>query len=66
MRKTSRPARYDLSQILFERAAEVMGRFKGLGLVDRVPEGLWMEVRNTVQEAVTKTFPKKKKCKNAK
>ena len=43
-----------------------MNRFKGLDLVDRVPEELWMEVCNTVQEAVTKTIPKKKKCKKAK
>ena len=60
MRKTSRPARYDLNQILYERAAEVMDRFKGLGLVDRVPEELWTEVCNIVQEVVTKTIPKKK------
>ena len=43
-----------------------MNRFKGLDLVDRVPEGLWMEVHNIVHEAVTKTIPKKKKCKKAK
>ena len=43
-----------------------MNRFKGLDLVDRMPEELWMEVCNTVQEAVTKTIPKKKKCKKAK
>ena len=45
---------------------EVRNRFKGLDLVDQVPEELWMEVCNTVQEAVTKTMPKKKKCKKAK
>ena len=45
---------------------EVMNRFKGLDLVDRVPEELWTKVCNTVQEAVTKTIPKKKKCKKAK
>ena len=45
---------------------EVMNRFKGLDLVDRVLKGLWMEVCNTVQEVVTKTIPKKKKCKKAK
>ena len=45
---------------------EVMNRFKGLDLVDRVPEELWTEVHNIVQEAVTKTIPKKKKCKKAK
>ena len=44
----------------------VMNRFKGLDLVDRMPEELWMEVLNTVQEAVTKTIPKKRKCKKAK
>jgi len=43
-----------------------MNRFKALDLVDRVPENLWMEVHNTVQELVTKTIPKKKKCKKAK
>ena len=45
---------------------EVKNRFKGLDLIDRVPENLWMEVRDTVQEAVIKTIPKKKKCKKAK
>ena len=45
---------------------EVTNRFKGLDLIDRVPEELWLEVRNTVQEAVIKTIPKKKKCKKAK
>ena len=45
---------------------EVINRFKGLDLVDRVPEELWTEVHNIVQEAVTKTIPKKKKCKKAK
>ena len=45
---------------------EVMNRFKGLDLVDTVPEELWMEVCNIIQEAVTKTIPKKKKCKKAK
>ena len=45
---------------------EVTNRFKGLDLIDRAPEELWMEVRNIVQEAVTKTIPKKKKCKKAK
>jgi len=45
---------------------EVRNRFKGLGLVDRVPEELWAEVRNTVQEAVTQTIPKKKNCNKAK
>ena len=56
--------RYDLNQNPY--TVEVTDRFKGLDLVDRVPEELWMEVCNTVQEAVTKTTPKKKKCKKAK
>ena len=64
--KTTRPFRYDLNQIPYDYTVEVMNRFKGLDLVDRVPEELWMEVCNTVQEAVTKTIPKKKKCKKAK
>ena len=64
--KTTGPLRYDLNQIPYDYTVEVMNRFKGLDLVDRVPEGLWMEVGNIVQEAVTKTTPKKKKCKKAK
>ena len=64
--KTIRPFRHDLSQITYDDTVEVMSRFKGLDLVNRVPEELWMEVCNTVQEAVTKTIPKKKKCKKAK
>ena len=57
---------YDLSQIPYNYIVEVRNRFKGLDLVDRVPEELWMEVRNTVQGVVTKTIPKKKKYKKAK
>ena len=53
-------------QIPYNYTVEVTNRFKGSDLVDRVPEELWMGVRNTVQEAVTKTIPKKKKCKKAK
>ena len=64
--KTTRPFKYDLNQILFGYTVEVINRLKGLDLVDRVPEGLWMEVSNVVQEAVTKTISKKKKCKKAK
>ena len=64
--KTTRPFRYDLNQIPYNYTVEEMNRFKALDLVDRVPENLWMEVHNTVQELVTKTIPKKKKCKNAK
>ena len=63
--KTTRPFRCDLNQIPYDYMVEVTNRFKGLDL-DRVPEELWMEVRNIVQEAVTKTIPKKKKCKKAK
>ena len=64
--QTTRPFRYDLNQIPYDYKVEVANRFKGLDLVDRVPEKLWMEVCNTVQEVVTKTIPKKKKCKKAK
>ena len=65
MGKATRPFRYDLNQILYDYTVEVINRFKGLDLVDRVPEELWMEVCNTVQEAVIKTIPKKQKCKKA-
>ena len=61
--KTTRPFRYDLNQIPYDYTMEVTSRFKGLDLIDRVPEELWMEVRDIVQEAVIKTIPKKKKCK---
>ena len=64
--KTTREFRYDLNQISYDYMEEVTTRFKGLDLIDRVPEELWMEVHNTVQEVVTKTIPKKKKCKKAK
>ena len=64
--KTTRSFRYDLNQIPYDYTVEVTNRFKGLDLIDRVPEELWMEVRNSVQEAVIKTNPKKKKCKKAK
>ena len=64
--KTARPFRYDLSQILYDYTVKVTNRFKGLDQVDRVPEELWMEVCNIIQEAVTKTILKKKKCKEAK
>ena len=63
--KTTRPLRYDLNQIPYDYTVEVTNRFKGLDLIDRVPEELWMEVCDTVQEAVIKTIPKKKKCKKA-
>ena len=64
--KTTWPFKYDLNQIPYEYTVEVMNRFKGLDLVDMVPEELWMEVHNIVQEVVTKTIPKKKKCKKVK
>ena len=64
--KTIRPFRYDLNQIPYDYSVEETNRFKGLDLIDRVPEELWMKVRDTEQEAVIKTIPKKKKCKKAK
>ena len=64
--KTTRPFRYDLNQTPYNYTVEVTNRFKGLDLTDRVSEELWMEVCDTVQEAVVKTNPKKKKCKKAK
>ena len=64
--KTTKPFRYDLNQIPYEYTVEVTNRFKGLDLIDRVPEELWTEVRDTVQEAVIKTIPMEKKCKKAK
>ena len=64
--KTARPIRYDLNQIPYDYTVEVTNRFKGLDLIHRDPEELWMEVHNTVQEAVTKTIHKKKKWKKAK
>ena len=64
--KTTRPFQYDLNQIPYANMVEVTNRFKGLNLIDRVPEELWTEVHNTVQQAVIKNVPKKKKCKKAK
>ena len=64
--KTTRPFRHDLNQISRDYTVEVMNRFKGLDLVDKMPKELYMEVYNIVQEAVTKTIPRKKKCKKAK
>ena len=61
--KTTRPVRYDLNQIPYDYTVEVRNRFKGLDLIDRVPEELWKEVHDTVQETGIKTIPKKKKCK---
>ena len=64
--KTTRPFRYDLNQILCDYTVEVTNRFNELDLIDRVPEELWTEVCDTVQEVVIKTIPKKKKCKKPK
>ena len=64
--KTTRPFRYDLSQIPYDYTVEVRNRFKGLDLIDRVCDELWMEVHNIVREAGIKSIPKKKKCKKAK
>ena len=64
--KTTRPFKYDLNQIPYDYTVVMMNRFKGLDLVDRVPDELQTELRNTLQEAVIKTIPKKKKCKKAK
>ena len=64
--ETNRPFRYDLNQISYGSGREVRNRFKGLNLTDRVPDELWMKVRDFVQETGIKTIPKKKKCKNGK
>ena len=66
MGKTNRPFRYDLNQIPYDYTVEVRNRFKGLDLIDRVPDELWTKVYDTVQETGIKTIPKKKKCKTAK
>ena len=63
---TTGPFRCNLNQIPHDYTVEVRNRFKGLDLIDRVPDELWTEVHNTVQEAMIKTIPKKKKCKKAK
>ena len=64
--KTTRPFRYDLNQIPYDYIVEVRNRFKGLDLINRVPNELWTEVCGIVQETGVKTIPKKKKCKKAK
>ena len=64
--KTTRPFWYNLYQIPYDYTVEVRHRFKGLDLIDRVPEELWTEVRDIIQEARIKTIPKEKKCKKAK
>ena len=66
MEETTRPFRYDLNQIPYDYTVEVRNRFKGLDPIDRVPDELWMEVRDFVQETGIKTIPKNKKCKKAK
>ena len=64
--KTTRPFRYDLNQIPYDYTVEVGNRFKGLDLIDRVPDKLCKDVHDIVQEAGIKTIPKKKKCKKGK
>ena len=64
--KTTRSFRYDLNQLPYDYTAEVRNRFKRLDLIDRVPDKLWMEVRDIVQETVIKTISKKKKGKKTK
>ena len=64
--KTTRPLRYDLSQIPYDYTVGVRNRFKGLDLIDRVLDEIWMEVHDNVQETGIKTIPMEKKCKNAK
>ena len=64
--KTTRPFRCDLNQIPYNYTVEMTSRFKGLDLIDRVPEELWTDVSDSVQEAGIKTIPRKKKCKKAK
>ena len=64
--KTARPFRYDLNQIPYDYTVEVRNRLKGLDLIDGVPDELWTEVRDIVQETGIKTIPMEKKCKKAK
>ena len=64
--ETNRPFRYDLNQIPYDYTMEVRNRFKGLDLIDRVPDELWNEVCDIVQETGIKTIPMEKKCKQAK
>ena len=66
LEKTIRPLRYDLNQIPYDYTVEVRNRFKGLDLIDRVPDELWNEVCNIVQETGIKTILMEKKCKKAK
>ena len=64
--KTARPFRYDLNQISYDYTVEVRNRFKGLDLIDRLPDEMWTEAGDTVQETGIKTIPTEKKCKKAK
>ena len=64
--KTTRPFRHDLNKIPYDYTVKGRNRFKGLDLIDRVPDELWTEVRDTVQETGIKTIPKKMKCKKSK
>ena len=64
--KTTRPFRYDLNQIPYDYTVEVRNRFKDLDLIDRLPDELWNEVHDIVQETGIKTIPMEKKCKKAK
>ena len=64
--KTTRPFRYDLDQTSYDYTVEVTNRFKGLDLIDRVPDELWTEVHDIIQETGSKTILKKKKCKKVK
>ena len=66
VRKTTKPFRYDLNQIPYDYTVEVRNRFKTLDLIDRVPDELWTEVHDIVQETGIKTIPKKNKCKKIK
>ena len=66
VQKTTRPFRYDLNQIPYDYTVKVRNRFKGLDLIDRVPDELWTKVHDIVQETGIKTIPKKKQCKEAK
>ena len=64
--KTTRQLRYDLNQILYDYTVDMRNRFKGLDLIDRVPDELWNEVHDIVQETGINTIPMEKKCKKAK
>ena len=66
MGKTTKPFMYDLNQIPYDYTVEIRNKFKGLDLIDRVPDELWMEVRDIVQETGIKTIPKENKCKKSK